>query len=243
MRRFNAIFKRELLAMFMSPVGYVTMAVYMSATAWTLLQSVKARTGEEASLEALVSVSLMLWLPVLVTVVCMRLFAEEKRSGTLETLLTVAVGEWSVVLAKYCGALMFVVLTLVLSGSVVFVVAEMSPGLGALDLAAMFGGGLILLLVAAACTSIGVLVSLLTRNQIVAAISCFWAICMPFMLKPLLGTIPLLRYETLNTFSIEEHVLAYAGGRLLLSPAVFYLSLTLWMLYAAVRILESRRWL
>jgi ABC-2 type transport system permease protein len=243
MRKFMALFSRELSAVFLTSVGYVTVALFMSATGWTFLHAVRTQAGSGIQVEALWVVSVLFWLPVLITVICMRLFAEEKRSGTIETLLTTAVADRTVVLAKFWGSMVFVVTGLLAAVVSLFALAYVAPGVEAVDLQALCGGVLILLLVAMCCTSIGVLVSLLTRNQIVAAIGCFWAICMPLMVRPLLQTIPFVRQDVLDRLSVERHVLQYTGGILHMSPAVLYVSITALMLFTAVRVLESRRWM
>jgi len=243
MRKFMALFRRELAAVFLSPMGYVTVAVFMSATGWTFLQAVQAQIGGALQLEALLAISVLVWMPVLITVICMRLFAEEKRSGTIETLLTTAVGDATVVLAKYCGAMVFVLVGLAGALASLPLFVAQAPDIDSVDVAALLGTGGILALVAMCCTAIGVLVSLLTRNQIVAAIGCFWAICVPLMLKPLMQAVPFVRQDVLDRLSVEQHVLQYAGGILQAPPAVLYLTVTALMLFAAVRVLESRRWI
>ncbi len=243
MRKFMALFRKEVASAFLSPVGYVTVAVFMSATGWTFLQAVQVQAGSRMQLEALHAITLLVWLPVLITVICMRLFAEEKRVGTIETLLTTSVRDVTVVLAKYCGAMAFVLVGLGAAFCSLPLLVQFAPGVASIDIAALFGAGLMLVLVAMCCTSIGVLVSMLTRNQIVAAISCFWAICVPLMIKPLMQAFPFVRQEVLDRLSVEQHVLQYAGGILQAPPAVLYLTITGFMLFAAVRVLESRRWI
>jgi ABC-2 type transport system permease protein len=243
MRKFLALLRKELGAVFMAPLGYVTIAVFVAITNWLFLTAIHAQAGRFVQLEALFCISVLVCLPILVTVICMRLFAEEKRSGTIETLLTTSVGDWTVVLSKYFGAMIFVTIGLVSTlAGLPFLVAE-APGIASLDAAALLGGGIMLLLVAMCCTSIGVLVSLFARNQIVAAICCFGAICVPLMIKPVLQTVPFVRQAVLDRFSAEMHVLQYTGGILVLPPAVFYLTVTMLMLFVAVRVLESRRWI
>ena len=194
-------------------------------------------------LEAMHAIAVLIWLPVLITVVCMRLFAEEKRVGTIETLLTTSVRDVTVVMAKYCGAMAFVLIGLAGAWVSLPLLVMQAPSVEAIDVGAAVGAGIMLVLVALCCTSIGVLVSLLTRNQIVAAISCFWAICVPLMIKPLMQALPYVRQEVLDRLSVEQHILLYSGGILQAPPAVLYLTITGLMLFAAVRVLESRRWI
>ncbi len=243
MRSFLILLRRELSAVFLSPVAYVTMALFTSAASWTFLATVKAQTGQTVYPEQLLFVSVLIWMPFLITVICMRLFAEEKRSGTIETLMTTAVRETAVVLAKYAGALVFGWVTIAPSIGTLYVLAAASPGIQAVDGYAVTGGCAILVLVSICCTAVGVLVSLLTRNQIVAAICCFWAIFAPFMVQPFMRAMPLFRQATIERFSLESHVMLFVSGTLSLQPAVLYLSITVLMLFTAVRVLESRRWL
>jgi ABC-2 type transport system permease protein len=243
MHKFLALFRRELGAVFLTPIGYVTIAVFMSATGWTFLLAAQAQIGSAMQIEALHAISVLVWMPVLITVVCMRLFAEEKRVGTIETLLTTSVSDWTVVLAKFWGAVFFVLMGLAASMGSLPLLVFYAPGIEAVDLFAALGAGSMLVLVAVCCTSVGVLVSMLTRNQIVAAICCFWAICVPLMIKPLLQAMPFVPQDVLERLSVERHVLLYTGGFWQLPPAVLYVSVTLLMLFVAVRVLESRRWI
>jgi len=141
MRKFMALFRRELAGVFLAPLGYVTVAIFMSATGWTFLQAAQAQVGGSLQLEALHAIALLFWMPVLITVVCMRLFAEEKRAGTIETLLTTAVGDATVVLAKYCGAMFFVLVGLAGGLGSLPLLVWMAPGIESVDLSALLGGG------------------------------------------------------------------------------------------------------
>ncbi len=243
MLKFLAIFKREFSSMFLSPVAYVTAVVFVAASAWTFIQAVQVNSGENESLVMIMMISVMIWVPILVTVVCMRLFAEEKRSGTLETLMTVAVSERCVVLGKYFSALLFVWLVLVPAVAVIYWLAYISPGIESVDHYGVAGGAVMFALVTICCVAIGLLVSLLTRNQIVAAICCFAAICTPFFLKSLVGTLPVFGDRVVEYISLETQLLGFSAGSLSLQVVVLYLSVAVLMLFTAVRILESRRWL
>jgi ABC-2 type transport system permease protein len=237
------ILKKELSSLFLSPVAYITTAVFTAASSWVFLQAVEANEGEDASVVMLLMVSVMIWLPILITVVSMRLFSEEKRSGTLEALMTVAVSDVSVVLGKYFSALIFVWLALVPAVGSIYWFAYISPGIDGVDVFALAGGCVILALVSMSCVAIGLLVSLLTRNQIVAAISCFAAICVPFLIKSVVVVVPFVTDSVVQYLSLENHLLSFAAGTLSLPVFVLYLSESVLLLFAAVRVLEARRWL
>ncbi len=243
MRKLAAILRRELAALFFSPVAYVTVVVFTAVSAWTFLQVVKEHIGEEEPLVTLLLVSILIWVPILITVICMRLFAEEKRSGTIETLMTAPVTELEVVFGKYFSALLFAVVSMVPAVANIYWLSLISPSIESVDIYALIGGCVILLLIIACCVSIGLVVSLLTRNQIVAAISCIAAICFPLFMKPLAVAIPIIPDSVVDYISIESHIIGFASGNLSLQVAVLYLSVAVLMLFASVRILESRRWL
>jgi len=63
------------------------------------------------------------------------------------------------------------------------------------------------------------------------------------MIKPVLQAVPLVRQEALDRLSVEQHILQYTGGILQAPPAILYLTVTAFLLFTAVRVLESRRWL
>ncbi len=243
MRSTFTIFKREFAALFLSPVAYITAAVFVSATGWTFLQAVKTKSGSDEPVVLILLVAILLWLPILITVISMRLFAEEKRSGTIESLMTAPVSEIAVVSGKYLSALLFCWVATTPALASVYWLAKVSPGIESVDHYAIVGGSTILSLVIACCVAIGLFVSLLTRNQIVAAICCFTAICLPFFVKSLAGATPFLRDSVVEYVSLEAHVMGFAGGGIDLQVVVLYLSVILLMLFASVRILESRRWL
>ena len=100
MRNFFTIWHRELAGCFLSPVAYVTMVLFMGAAGGTFMTGVIRNEGSQATLPAILYSSIVMWGTVLVTVISMRLFTEEKRSGTIETLMTAPVTEAAVVLGK-----------------------------------------------------------------------------------------------------------------------------------------------
>jgi ABC-2 type transport system permease protein len=174
----------------------------------------------------------------------MRLFAEERQVGTIEALMTAPVSEAEVVLGKYAGALTFALAVSLPALSSLFILAYLSPGLSVrqLDGGAIAGGVLILVLMAAACTAVGLLASLLTRNQIVAAVTCFAAILFPLVVGQMLALTSLMPVGLAAYVSADGHVLSFARGSIDTRPVVLYLSLTALLLFISVRVLESRRW-
>jgi ABC-2 type transport system permease protein len=242
MRNLLTIWHRELKACFLSPVAYVSMVLFVMATGSTFLVAVLKNAGSSEPLTSLLFASVVVWMTLLITVISMRLFAEERRSGTIETLMTAPVTEWEVVMGKYAGALTFlVVVTAPVIGSA-YVLAALSPGIQAVDAGAMAGGSLILLLVSSFCLSVGLCLSMLTRNQIVAAICVFCAVWGILLFGWLVSFLPLVTSGMAEYLSAMAHIEDFSRGSLDTRPVVMYLSGTAFALFAAVRIFETRRW-
>lgn len=242
MRIFFLLWKRELTACFLSPVAYVTMVVYLAIGGFLFLREIQEAQGTDNRPELVLFASLVFWVPVLVTVISMRLFAEEKRTGTIETLMTAPVSEAEVVLGKYAGAMSFLALVIAPSISYVYIVAAISPGFDHVDPGAMAGGCGILLLMSMFSMATGLLASLMTTNQIIAAICCFVAAYIPLLFRYLAPVVFFGADSVTEYLSVESHVLEFARGMIDTRPVVFFVTGTVFLLFTAVRVLEARRW-
>lgn len=244
MRKFLTIWRRELAACFLSPVAYVTIVVFLAVSGLTFLWGVIKSEGTGEQLSPLLFGAIVVWLTVLVTVISMRLFADEKRSGTIETLMTAPITEAEVVLGKYAGALSFLLIVALPAVGCIFLLERLSPGIDFvdLDIGAMLGGCLILFLISAFFVSTGLFISLMTRNQIVAAICCICAIWLALLFGHLVSTSPMGLEKFGEYVSATTHIEDFSRGSVDTRPIILYLSGTVFMLFAAVRVLESRRW-
>lgn len=244
MRRFLTLWAREMAGCFLSPIAYVIMVLFFAASSFTFFFGVLRNAGEVQSLVLLVVSAIVLWQPVLITVVCMRLFAEEKRTGTIEPLMTAPVTEAEIVMGKYAGALSFVLLVSLPVMGCVYALAALSPGVEFIDNGAVLGGALILSMLSAFFVAVGLFVSLLTRNQIVAAIGCFSAAWLVVLFGHLLAQIPLpWVYNSAELYSVVSHVEAFVRGSIDTRTLVQYVAGTWFILFVSVRMLESKRWL
>jgi ABC-2 type transport system permease protein len=242
MKNFFTLWRRELTACFLSPVAYVTLVVFLLFSGGTFLLVVFANRDSGEPLPSMMFASISVWLTILVTVVSMRLFSEEKRMGTLETLLTAPVTDAQVVFGKYAGALTFLLVVVAPAVGVIFVFNWLSPGVRYVDPGAVAAGSLVLFLVAALCMAIGMTLSLLTENQIVAAICTFCAVWVVLLLGWLLSLLPFGSGTVVEAVSGITHIADAARGVVDTRPVVLYLSGTAFMLFVAVRLLEMRRW-
>ncbi len=249
-----AIFKKEIRLYFSSPIAYVILTIFTlisgyffySIFAFFNLVSMQAAMnpmmardlnvtdGVLRPLFQNVSVIMLLLMPLLT----MRLFAEEKRSGTIELLLTYPVRDGEVLLGKYAAALalfaLMLGLTLLYPGMVTYF-APMEPG-------PVLTGYLGLFLLGAAFLALGILASSLTENQVVAAVGTFGALLIFWVLGwttdfagPRLSAI-------LAHLSVLDHFENFAKGVVDTRDVIYYLNFALLCLFLTLRSLESKRW-
>ncbi len=242
MSNFLTIWRRELAGCFYSPVAYVTMVIFLSVSGGTFITEALRSEGSGGPLSIILFASIIIWVTVLITVIAMRLFAEENRSGTLETLMTAPVTEAEVVLGKYAGAMTFLLVVLAPTIGNVYLLERLSDGLQGIDTGAVLGGTLIMVLVSGLCMAIGLLISLMTRNQIVAAIGTFCAVWLILLFGWMASSLSIVPPGIVEYFSTMAQIEDGARGSIDSRPVVLYVSTTAFMLFAAVKRLESRRW-
>lgn len=243
MRKFFAIWWREFSACFLSPVAYVTMVLYIAATGLTFVSGVTFNAGSTESVISLLFGAELIWLTFLITVVCMRLFAEERRAGTLETLTTVPVTESQIVLGKYAGGVSFLTIVSVPAVGFVFILDYFSPGIAGVDVGALLGGSLMLFLIIGSCTAVGTVVSLLTRNMIVSFIAISCAVWSYLLFGSMLESLSWVNLPgSAWIYSVMSQLDEFSRGSIDLRAIVMHVSGTAFLLFVAIRLLESRRW-
>jgi ABC-2 type transport system permease protein len=243
MSRILTLWRREMTACFLSPVAYVTMVAFLLIAGATFLTGVVRNVATSETLASLLFGADILWLTPLITVIAMRLFAEEQRSGTLEALMTAPVTEAQVVLGKYAGALSFLLLAAAPTIGYPYVLAALCPATAPVDAGAVWGGALVVGVLSAFCLAIGLLISLMTRNQIIAAICTFCAIWFVLLFGWLIAALPFGLTALADYFSALEHIESFVRGVVDTRPLVLYVSGTCFLLFLSVRVLESRRWI
>jgi ABC-2 type transport system permease protein len=232
-KHFGTLLLKEEQAIFASPIAYATLAVYLLLMGYTFTAVLFLnRTGELVRVFFQAAVLFLLIVPV----VTMRLFAEERRAGTLELLLTSPVREAEIVLAKFVAGLTLPGLMLALTGSYAIVLGIY----GNPDWGPIYSGFLGLLLLAAALTAIGLLASGLTSNQIVAAVISLGAGILLWMIDTLGYLLPDPYDGIVSHLSLVAHFTPFATGALFLSDVGFFLTVVLVGLFLSVRALARR---
>jgi ABC-2 type transport system permease protein len=239
------IAKREFRSYFDSPLAYVVICVSFLALG---IMFFFFRGGFWQADRATVGPMLELYVPVglgvlVVPVVTMRLMAEEKRSGTLEMLITLPVRDSDVVVGKYLGALGLVVTLVTVTLVYPLVMFHWPWNLGPLDMGPVWSGYLGLVLFSAACVAIGLLVSSLTDSQAVAFfITVFVLGGFVWFAGWLSDVIGGTTANVLSYLSFSTHLEGFARGLVDTRDIVFFLSVTGLALVVAFRALERRKW-
>ena len=233
MRKLFAIIGREWRAYFLSPLAYVILAAFLLVNGYifyVIVNYLNAPGTPKGQALPTLFTNTFFWFFTLfvVPIIAMRLFAEERKAGTLEMLLTSPVTEGTVVLGKFLGALGFYLSlwlpTLVYVG-ILRAQTPMDPGpVAASYLAIALLGGYFL--------SVGVFASTLTKNQIIAAILTFALLIVIFSAGLLqnLANDPALR-ERFGYFNLWEHMEEFTKGVVDTRRVVYYLSGTAFFLF------------
>jgi ABC-2 type transport system permease protein len=173
-----------------------------------------------------------------IPVITMRLFAEEKRNGTIELLVTSPIRDVEVILGKWLAAVALYAGMLLLTGlNFAFVFKYGNPDWKPLAL-----GYLGLLLQAAALLALGTFISSLTKNQIVAGAATFGVCLLVFVLGWASGYETSTWAQVLSYMSVTTHMESFAKGVLDSKDAVYYVSVIFLGLFLTARSLESLRW-
>ena len=185
MRLFLILLNREIKAFFYSTVAYVVMFCFLLLTGFNFYFTVYLMNhgpAEATVLEQFFN-SLVFWICTLFCfpLITMRLFSEEYKMGTIESLMTAPVKDWQVVLSKYFGALFFYIVLWIPSVFYFPVFEWITKTHAAYAVGPYLGSYTFMLLIGMFYISIGCLASVLTRNQIVAAIMSLVAILMLFL--------------------------------------------------------------
>ena len=248
MRAFWPIYKRELFAFFVTPLAWVLIVVFLVVQGMHFFLLVDHfahqgdATGDETPLSAFFGNTVLLYLVlfVLVPPMTMRTFAEERRSGTIEMLMTAPVSSAAVVLAKYAAVLttyvamwLPTVLYLVILGRT-----------GDLDWHSAASAYLGVLLVGAGYLSLGLCASALTRSQFLAMVWTALVLLMLFILGvgEFVTREGSAMHEVCAHVSVWAHMNDFASGIVDSRHLVFYGTLVVLPLFIATRAVEAWRW-
>lgn len=242
MRVIRTIVKRELASYFNSPVAYVFLVIFLLMTGFFTFTAGNFFERGEASLAAFFGWHPWVYL-VLVPAVGMRLWAEERRSGTMELLLTMPVAPWQAIVAKFLASWIFLALALALTFPAIVTVNL----LGEPDNGVIAAGYLGSLFLAGAYLAIACMTSAMTRNQVVAFILAV-VICLFLILAGFNPVTDLMvRWaspavvDTIAAFSVVTHFDGFQRGVIDSRDLIFFLSIIGFALFATGVIIRGHR--
>ena len=233
MRGFATLVGKEVRALFYSPIAYAVIAVFLLLMGYSFTVTL-AITKYATLLHIFFQAAGLLML--IVPIITMRLFAEERKGGTLELLLTAPVRESQLVLAKYVAAMAVVMAMIALTG----VYAVVLGIFGTPEWGPIYSGYLGLALLCSTLVSLGLLISALTSNQIVAAIVTIGISFMLWMIDSLAGMMPDAVERVLISLSLLARFTPFATGAMYTSDFGFFVCSTLLALSLAMRALARR---
>ncbi len=252
MRSFWPIYKRELFAFFVTPLAWVLIVVFLFTQGmhFFLLVDEFARgsadiAGDQTPVSAFFGNTVLLYMVlfVLIPPMTMRLFAEERRSGTIETLMTAPVSSAAVVLAKYAAAVTTYV-AMWLPTSLYLVILGRAEGSADFDWGVAASAYLGVFLVGAGYLAVGLCASALTRSQFLAMIFTALVLLSLFILG--IGEFVAREGTTLHDLcahvSVWAHMNDFASGLVDSRHLVFYGTMIALPLYVATRAVDSWKW-
>ncbi|NIM57830.1 MAG: ABC transporter permease subunit [Candidatus Aminicenantes bacterium] len=254
MKNIWAICKKEIKTYFTSPIAYVVITVFLvligfffySLIWWFNSQSLQMAQNQyyyqQLNINQMVysplfhnmSIILLLMIPLLT----MRLFSEEKKRQTDELLFTSPISVNQIILGKYFASLFVLLVMLFLTGILsIFVFSYGNP-----ELAPILSGYLGLFLVGAAFLAVGIFFSSLTENQIVSAILTFGVLLLFWILNWASYSAGGMWKSVLNYLSFFQHFDDMTRGILDTTDVVYYLSFIFLGLFLTYSVIQSRRW-
>jgi ABC-2 type transport system permease protein len=254
-QKFYALLKKELNVFFSMPIAYAIIAVYAGISGWIFsaitnyYAMISLRSNNQYS-RGMIDLSIVegifrqyfnnvvVVIILIIPLITMRLFAEEKREGTSELLFTYPISDTAVVMAKFASAFS-VYLLMIAGGLSSFIILRFGTDFELLPVLTGFFG---LFLMGAAFIMLGIFVSSMTESQIVAAAVSFGTLLL-FLLIPwaaesaghFWGTI-------LNALAAVRHFDSFAKGVLDTADITYFISFFFIFLFLTLQILESKRW-
>jgi len=220
MRETWTLTKRELRSYFDGPSAYVILSVFLLFTGWFFGSTLFLEN--KASLRSMFDIVPFIFL-FFIPAISMPSFSEERRSGTLELLLTMPVKDWQVIAGKLLAVVLF--LSSAIGLTLIYVVSVAS--LGDLDFGATLGGYLGLLLLGTATGAVGIFASSITKNQVVAFILSFGIIFTLYLIDKVTPFVPGWMAGVLQYLGTDFHYRNLLRGVIDTRDILYYASLTI----------------
>jgi len=240
------IFYKEVNAFFSSLTGYISIIIFLLMTGlfmWFMSQS-SVLSYNYATMNQLFSIGPIVFM-FLIPAVTMQTFAEEKQNRTLEFLTTKPLTDWQIISGKYLACLMLILMAIAPTIIYYISIVQLGSPKGNIDNGAVIGSYIGLYFLAAIFASIGMLMSSLTSNQIVAFILAAFGCFLMFWFFDFIGNLPVFfgnSDDLIKSLGIDYHYNNISQGRIDSRDVIYFLSmigLFLWLTFVS---LDRRKW-
>jgi ABC-2 type transport system permease protein len=242
MNKVTAIFRRELASYFATPLAYVFIVIFLLLTAVFTFQIGGFLERGQADLQAFFRWHPWIYL-VLIPAISMRLWAEERNSGSIELLMTLPIELWQAVVGKFLAAWVFAGIALALTFPVWVTVNYLGRPDNGVIIAAYLGSWMM----AGGFLAIGMCLSAATRNQVIAFITAalvgflFLLAGFPLVLDLVRGVLPEQIVVAIASLSFLTHFEAISKGVIDLRDVVYFVALTAFWLMATALVLDIKK--
>ncbi len=228
-----AILKKEFNTFFASPIGYLVIAVFLLINGlflWVFKGDFNILHAGFSDLTSFFYLAPWFFI-FLIPAITMRSFSDEIRLGTIEILKTKPLSNWQIVLGKYLGAFLLIILALIPTLTYVYTVDQLGNPTGNLDLGSTLGSYLGLLFLSAAFTAIGLFTSTLSNNQIVAFIA---GVVLSFLMYygfEAIAELNILKNLNIQNIGMKEHFKSISKGVIDTKDILYFASVTFFFLF------------
>ena len=234
----TAIYKREMLSYFTSPIGYVFIAVFLALNSF-IFSLFTLMAGDDSSVGTYFMIVMFIFI-ILVPLLTMKSFSEERKMRTEQLLLTSPISLMGMVFAKFLAAFTMFAGTFILGALMMFPTLYMY---GEPNTAVIISSTIGILLIGAAFIAIGLFVSSLTENQLVAAVGTMGILIFLLLVGLLTSYIDVYAVRVvIDWISIYSRFGNFSYGILDPATLVYYFSICFVFMFLTVRIYEKRRW-
>lgn len=250
MQVYFTLLRRELGSHFLSLTGYVIISTVLGLVGFSIMDMLSKLSGRpmDTPITEMFYVTTYFWIILLLTtpVITMRTFAQEKFTGTFETLMTAPVSDLEVVLAKFsAGLLFFLSAWAPVAGYMIFLHRYTNLAAVPLQPSVIASTYLGLALIGSLFIAVGCFASSLTRSQLIAsAVSYGIGLTLFLLSMRSLVPMPMSGWESavFAHLSMSEHLEDFARGIINTSAVTYYVTATGFFLFLTLKVVESRRW-
>lgn len=240
------LLKKEIRSFLSSLIGYITIIVFLlviSLSMWVWKSDSNVLDNGYATIEPLFIIAPWVFL-FLIPAITMRSFADEKKAGTIELLLTRPLTDLQIILAKYFAGFVLVLFSLLPTLIYYYSIHRLGNPIGNIDTGGMWGSYIGLLFLGAAFVSIGIFASAITDNQVVSFILAVFLSFMIYTGFDFLSSFALFGKidNIILALGINSHYVSMSRGVIDTRDVIYFVSLIVLFIFGTRTVLESRKW-